>query len=107
LDDIQHALAARNISLPAGKMDTEISEYSIRTTGEFLTAEEIENVIIRANDLGNWLRIKDVASVVDTFKDETIISKTLGTRSINLIVLKKESGDALWIVDRVRENCSE
>ncbi len=107
LDDIQYALAARNISLPAGKMDTEISEYSIRTTGEFLTAEEIENVIIRANDLGNWLRIKDVASVVDTFKDETIISKTLGTRSINLIVLKKESGDALWIVDRVRENCSE
>jgi len=46
-------------------------------------------VIIRANDSGNWLRIKDVASVADTFKDEDVINKTLGSRSINLVVLKK------------------
>ncbi|MCK4787906.1 MAG: efflux RND transporter permease subunit [Desulfobacteraceae bacterium] len=51
--------------------------------------------------------MKDVARVSDTFKDESIINKTLGTRSINLIVLKKESGDALRIVDRIKEKCSE
>lgn len=103
LDEIENALALRNISLPAGKLDTKNSEYNIRTTAEFLTVEEIENVIIRANDSGNWLRIKDVARVFDTFKDEDIINKTLSTRSINLVVLKKESGDALDIVDQIKE----
>lgn len=107
LDEIENALAARNISLPAGKLDTETTEYSIRTTGEFLTAEEVGDVIIRANDLGNWLRIKDIAQVSDTFKDEDIINKTLGTRSINLIVLKKESGDALYIVDQIKKICAD
>lgn len=106
-DEIEDALATRNISLPAGKIDTETTEYSIRTTGEFLTAQEVGDVIIRANDSGNWLRVKDVARVVDTFKDEDIISKTLGTRSINLIALKKESGDALDIVDHIKERCTE
>ncbi|MCQ9208480.1 MAG: efflux RND transporter permease subunit [Omnitrophica bacterium] len=107
LDEIEQALAARNINLPAGRIDTKTVEYSIRTTGEFLMAEEVEDVIIRANDAGNWLRIKDVASVYDGFKDEYIINKTLGTRSINLLVLKKESGDALRVVDKIKEKCSE
>ena len=107
LDEIEEALSSRNISLPAGKLSTETAEYSIRTTGEFLTAREVADVIIRANDSGNWLRIKDIARVSDTFKDEDIINKTLGTRSINLVILKKESGDALQIVDHIKKKCKD
>ncbi|MFH1798809.1 MAG: efflux RND transporter permease subunit [Candidatus Omnitrophota bacterium] len=107
IDEIEDALNARNISLPAGKIDTVLAEYSIRTTGEFETREEIENVIIRANDAGNWLRIKDIAYVEDGFKDEDIINKTLGTRSVNLIIKKKESGDAIRVVDVVKKVSAE
>ena len=35
IDEIEDALASRNISVPAGKMDTETTEFSVRTTGEF------------------------------------------------------------------------
>jgi len=65
-DEISEALSSRNISIPAGEINTETTEYSIRTTGEFATAKEVENTIIRANDLGNWLRVKDVATVKDS-----------------------------------------
>ncbi|MDP8298833.1 MAG: efflux RND transporter permease subunit [Candidatus Tantalella remota] len=107
VDEVERALAERNVSIPAGKIDTATTEYSIRTTGEFESVEEVENVIIRANDSGNWLRIKDIATVEDTFKDEDIINRTLGTRSINLIVMKKESGDAISMVANVRKTCDE
>lgn len=106
IDEIEDALAARNVSMPAGEINTATTEYSIRTTGEFETAEEIGDVIIRANDSGNWLKVKDVAHVEDTFKDEDVVNKTLGTRSINLIVMKKESGDAISIVANVRKTCA-
>jgi len=102
-DEIEDALASRNISIPAGEINTRTTEYSIRTTGEFFSAEEIEDIIIRANDSGNWIKIKDIAEVKDSFKKEDITYKTLGTRSINLIVMKKESGDALSLVDKVKE----
>ncbi len=107
IDEIEDALAFRNVSMPAGKIDTAATEYSIRTTGEFKTAEEVENVIIRANDSGNWLKVKDVARVENTFKDEDVINKTLGTRSINLIIMKKESGDAISMVAETRKKCAE
>jgi len=105
IDEVEQALAQRNVSMPAGKIDTKTTEYSIRTTGEFLTAEEVGDVIIRANDSGNWLKIRDVAEVHDTFKDEDIINKTKSTRAVNLVVQKKESGDALSIVDNLRIKC--
>ena len=104
-DEVEHALAMRNISIPAGEFISDSTEYSVRTTGEYSTIEEIENTIIRANDAGNWLKIKDIAMVEDAFKKEDIIYKTSGTRSINLLVIKKESGDALTIVDQVKQAC--
>ncbi len=102
-DEIEQALAARNISVPAGEINTLTTEYSIRTTGEFSTAEEVKDIIVRANDSGNWLRVKNVAEVADSFKEEDTINKTLGTRSINLIVMKKESGDAITIVKEIKK----
>ena len=106
-EEIEEALASRNISMPAGEINTATMEYSIRTTGEFTDPEEVGNVIIRANDSGNWLRVRDVAKVVDDFKSEDIIYKTGATRSINLIVIKKLSGDAITVVDIVKEVCEE
>ena len=105
-DEIEAALSSRNISIPAGEFNTETTEYSIRTTGEFSTAKEVEDIIIRANDMGNWLRIRDVAKVIDSFKKENIIYKTLGARSINLVIMKKESGDAIEIVNEIKKTCN-
>jgi len=107
MDEVEQALASRNISIPAGEINTETTEYSIRTTGEFNNAGEVEDVIIRANDSGNWLRVRDVAGVFDGFKKEDIIYKTLGTRSINLVVMKKESGDAISMVNDIKKVCED
>jgi len=102
LQEVMQALAKKNESVPGGKLLGQ-KEFSIRTTGEFHTTEEIENVIIRANEVGNWLRIRDVAQVRWAFEDEDIINKSYGTRSIDLTVIKRETGDAVKIVDAVKE----
>ncbi len=102
LEEVIEALGKKNINIPAGKLYGG-KEFSIRTTGEFHTKEEIENVIIRANEVGNWLRIKDVAEVNFSFEDEDTINKSFGTRSINLTVVKRSTGDAVKIVNLVKE----
>ncbi len=106
LEEIMEALRDRNISIPGGKLRSQ-KEFSIRTTGEFYTAEDIEDVVIRANDMGNWLRIKDVAEVRFAFEDEDMINKSRGTRSIILTVVKRSSGDTIKIVDQVKVKTQE
>lgn len=103
IEEIAAALKARNITIPAGKLDSEGNEFILKTQGEFTTKEEIEDTIIRANDLGNWLKVKDVAGVRHAFQDELIINKALGSRAITLVVIKKEKGDAIKIVSKVNK----
>ncbi|MDP8233651.1 MAG: efflux RND transporter permease subunit [Candidatus Saelkia tenebricola] len=106
IEEIMQALAQRNIGIPGGKIRAE-KEFNIRTTGEFYKKEEIENVIIRANDIGNWLRVKDVGTVRFTFEEENEISKSFATRSITLTVIKRSSGDAIRIVDQIKKEISK
>ena len=103
LDEIMDALRLRNVSLPGGPLIEGVVEYNIRVTGEFTTAKEIEDVIIRANDIGNWLKVKDVARVRDTYEDETRITKINKKRAIAMVVVKTEHGDVVRIADAVKE----
>jgi multidrug efflux pump subunit AcrB len=103
LNEIMQALRSKNVTLPGGHLKTKTEEFNIRTTGEFRTAEEIENVIIRANDAGNWLKVKDVAQVVKTYEDEQFIAKTNGERALGMVVVKNESGDIIDVVAKVNK----
>ena len=101
-EEIIAALRSRNITLPGGQLTTTSSEFNVRISGEFRSAEEIEDVVIRANDAGNWLKVRDVAKVLDTFEDETNIAKINGHRSVSMVVVKNKAGDILKIVDRIK-----
>ncbi len=58
--DISSALSSQNIELPAGRLEGESTEYTIRALGRLNTAEELgqlvvakrENTLIRLSDLG-------------------------------------------------------
>ncbi|MBD3246333.1 MAG: AcrB/AcrD/AcrF family protein [Candidatus Omnitrophica bacterium] len=102
MEEVMEALARRNVTIPGGTIRGK-EEYSIRTTGEFYDAEEVADVVIRANEAGNWLRIRDVAGVRFTFEDEDVINKSYGSRSVNLTVIKRATGDAVKIVEEVKE----
>ncbi|MFC1709555.1 efflux RND transporter permease subunit [Candidatus Omnitrophota bacterium] len=99
IEEIMESLAKRNIAIPGGKLRDNDQEYIIRVMGEFATREEIENAVIRANDQGNWLKVKDVASVKHTFEEEKITERVMGSRAVTLTIIKREKGDAIKIVE--------
>ncbi len=107
IGDVINALKGKNLNYPGGVAKTDKEETMIRTIGEVSGKEDIEKVLVNANDLGNWVYVGDVANVRDTFEELTRISKTMGERSIVLTVLKKESADIINLVDDVTELCKK
>lgn len=103
MQEIMDALRTRNVTVPGGQLTTNGKEFNVRTTGEFRTKEEIAEVIIRANDSGNWLKVKDVATVKEAFEDATNIAKVNGEFASAMVVVKTEQADAIKVVDRVKE----
>ncbi|MCA9406386.1 MAG: efflux RND transporter permease subunit, partial [Candidatus Omnitrophica bacterium] len=103
IEEVMAALRTQNVTIPGGQLTTDTDEFNVRTTGEFRTKEEIENVIIRANDSGNWLKVKDVAGVRETFEKEVTVAKVNSERATAMVVLKNEQADAINVVNDVKK----
>lgn len=101
MNDIVMALARKNLNFPGGLVWENDEEILVRTIGEVESARDISNILIRANDMGNWVRVGDVANVRDSFEEAKIINKSVGRRSVTLTILKKESADIITLVDGI------
>ncbi len=68
-DAVSSAIATQNIQAAAGAIGTEPTDvsqqlqFSIRATGRMENVEEFENIILRTNEDGGFLTLKDVARI--------------------------------------------
>ncbi len=97
------ALGASNLNLPAGTMELGNTEFMVRTMGEFTNPDTIGETIIAVQPTGTPLRLKDVATVSDTYEEARTLSRISGSASISLSAQKKTEGNTIALVAELRE----
>ncbi|WP_061235138.1 efflux RND transporter permease subunit [Leptospira weilii] len=105
--DIIFALKNRNINFPGGNIAGNQKEIILRTIGEFDSPQEIEEVHIRSNEVGNSIRIDNVAKVAEGLKEAEYLDKVNGKKTIALTVIKREKADAILVVDEAKKVIEE
>ena len=61
--DIKNALDRENIELPSGKLQGDVTELAVKTSGVFRNEEDFNNLIVRS-DQSKTIRLKDVGYAV-------------------------------------------
>ncbi|MBE8222003.1 MAG: efflux RND transporter permease subunit [Bdellovibrionales bacterium] len=109
LQELINALGTQNKSIPGGTLNSSDSgeEILIRTVGDFLNIDDIGKTIVRANALGQAIRVKDIATVKIGFEKAKIYHRSNGKNSMNLIVFKQTGADAIDLVDIVKKTVSD
>lgn len=107
LGDLINAVRAQNISVPGGtferaREDGIKEEFLIRTVGEYENVEEVGATVIRANELGQAVRVRDVAKISYALEKMNQSFRGKGKSAIDLTVIKKENADAITLVEKVR-----
>ena len=102
-EQVSLALSQRNLNLPAGVLEVGQSEFLVRTMGEFRSVAEIAETIIKVNTYGTPVRVKDIATVRDTYQEARTLSRINGQPSISLTIQKKNDGNAIRIIDQIRK----
>ncbi len=101
ISDISSALADQNVELGAGKIIEGKTEYAIRTTGAFSTIDEdIANAQIAMKN-GVPIRLKDVATVFDGYKDVETSVYINGTPGVYVSVSKQSGQNTVSVANNV------
>ncbi len=98
---IVQALHLHNLSNPGGHIKSGSMDFLIRTPGEFSSVEEIGNVVIAKH--AGIVRLKDIATVEDSFGEKTEDFLMNGKPAIGVIVQKQSGGNTVAVSRAVKE----
>lgn len=96
---LEDAVKSENQNNSGGAIRLGDGRFQLRVPGEFETPEEIYGLVLGIHN-GEPVYLKDVARVVDGYKEETSRSRLDGRSAVNLAV-KKRSGENII---RISEN---
>ena len=102
INDIITLVHGWNVNAPGGRLKEPDGQSIIRITGEFSSAEDAGRLVLRSNERGDALLLKDVADISETLAKPDRYVGAQGDPAINMIVVKKGDADIIDLVDRVR-----
>ncbi|MFC1820974.1 efflux RND transporter permease subunit, partial [Thermodesulfobacteriota bacterium] len=97
---LQKVIADENLNVSGGGIRMGDGRFQLRVPGEFNSPEEIYGLIVGIHE-GQPVYLKDVAQVVDGFKDEAGRSRLDGRQAINIQVKKRAGENVPRIADQV------
>ncbi|TAF31527.1 MAG: efflux RND transporter permease subunit [Cytophagales bacterium] len=99
--DVEGAIAAENMTISGGDVRTNGNRRSLRIDGEFASVEEIENIIVKAEDMQS-IYLKDIAEVRDSYVERKSFARLAtknflqeGSKPVICLQIKKRSGQNL------------
>ncbi|MFC0167964.1 efflux RND transporter permease subunit [Pseudoduganella danionis] len=101
LDELQQAIKSANANTPLGILDGPSQTLTIQGNAQLMKAAEFAELIIAQRN-GQPVRLKDVATVEDSFQSVKTAGSYNGERSIVLLVMRQPDANTVQVVDGVR-----
>lgn len=100
--DIENAIKFENVSMSGGDIKLGKMRRSIRIVGEFTSVKEIESIVVK-REQDRTIYVRDVAMVLDTYKDATTKARLNGEPVVSVQVIKKGGENLLNATDQIFE----
>lgn len=100
-DTFNQTLAAANINIPGGSLDIGKRSYLVRIPNDYLTVKEIANTPITTYR-GAPVRIKDIATVKDTHRKITSISRMNRRESVTITIQKRAGANIIKLSEEIK-----
>jgi hydrophobic/amphiphilic exporter-1 (mainly G- bacteria), HAE1 family len=98
---VNQALAGDNVNVPAGRITQQGKDWTVRLDNQAQTPQELNNVLVGSTTNGP-VYLRDVATVVDTYKTVSTIQRTNGQSAVGITILKQSSANTVATADAVK-----
>jgi HAE1 family hydrophobic/amphiphilic exporter-1 len=101
LDELTKALAAANANTPVGTLEGPSQTLTLQANRQLRNAAEFAELIVSSKG-GNTVRLKEVASVEDSFETVKTAATFNGENSITLAIQRQPDANTVKVVDAVK-----
>lgn len=105
-DDIAKTIQTENITIGGGEFTADKIRRIIRTVADYKNVDQIANTIIKVNN-GKPVYIRDVAKVVDNYKEKSTIARLNNNPVVTLTITKKSGSNILDASDKIFSTIEE
>lgn len=105
-NEVISAIEYRHLNVPAGVVEGK-SNFTARTAGELSEIVHLDSVIVRTVKDEGVVRLSDVASINGGMAKAETEMRQNGNPGVSLNISKTKSGNAIEIVDEIREIVNE
>src|SRR5688572_5103001 len=101
VQDVEDAIRSRNVEVPAGRIESERREFSVRSLGELKTPDEFGNLTV-SNENGQLVRLSDLGQVELGPEDERSILRYEGRPAVAIGVVRQSKANLIEVADGIR-----
>jgi len=101
VQDVENAITARNVEIPAGRIESTRREFSVRSLGELKTPQGFGELAV-ASQGGQVVKLKDVAKVELGPEDNRSIFRYNGNPAVAIGVVRQSKANLIDVARSIR-----
>jgi len=101
--DVERALRAQNVELPAGRVESTNREFTVRVERGFRTAEDFSRLVVGRGQRGHLVRLNEVAQVERGATNDRTSFRRNRVDMVGLGILRQAKANTLDVIACVKE----
>ncbi|MGJ8691189.1 MAG: efflux RND transporter permease subunit [Thalassotalea sp.] len=102
VSDIENTLRNENVELPAGEIESDQRDFSIRVNRAYLSPEDYAAMVVGRGLDGHLVRIGEVADVEFGAADDETLFRGNGNNMVGLGIIKQSKGNTIEVIKQAR-----
>ena len=101
VQDVENAIRSRSVEIPAGRIESEQREFTIRSLGELKTAEEYQDLTV-ANQGGSLVKLGHLGRIELGPRDERSTLRFNGNVAVAVGVVRQSKSNMVEVSDAIQ-----
>ncbi len=101
--DIENAISRENRDITGGLIDAGDMKRTLKVKGQFTSALNLQNIIVRSSARGATVYLKDIAQIIDTIKEKDSYARLDGKNVVTLNIVKRAGENLISAAGKVKD----
>lgn len=95
VNDIENALRAENVELPAGSIESQERQFTLRMARTYRTQEQFSQLVVKQGSQGHLVRLGDIATVEKGTVEDRNLFRGNGVAQVGIGIIKQSTANTL------------